>query len=244
LYIFPILKQLPIFGLSASRDWLWAFDMSPAYIGYGIIVGPVVNASILLGAVIGWGVLSPLAKYNGWAPGPVSDWDNGSRGWILWVGMGLLLGDTLIGLGWITFKPLLRHVWHELGARHYQRNRHPSPATVEHDRLLTDDTNPPHLEGNRKADSIQDDNWPRASLVTTPLVVRTSIALLVLYLASLSIAFRELVTTLATIFSVLLVPFACFISMRSFGETDYGASLAIGTSLACLLLLVNLIAEH
>lgn len=53
---------------------------------------------MLVGAIVGWGILSPVAKHKGWAPGPVNDWDNGSRGWIVWVGMGLILGDSAIGL--------------------------------------------------------------------------------------------------------------------------------------------------
>jgi uncharacterized oligopeptide transporter (OPT) family protein len=58
-----------------------------------MIIGPGINTYVLIGSVIGWGILSPLAKYNGWAPGPVGDWENGSRGWILWVGIGTLKGS-------------------------------------------------------------------------------------------------------------------------------------------------------
>lgn len=36
-----------------------------------------------LGMVTGWAILSPLAKLNGWAPGPVSSSTNGARGWIV-----------------------------------------------------------------------------------------------------------------------------------------------------------------
>ncbi|KAH8595341.1 hypothetical protein B0O99DRAFT_686767 [Bisporella sp. PMI_857] len=95
--LLPVLRRVPIFGLTAAKDWLWAFDLSPAYIGYGIITGPTINVSILLGAIIGWGILSPVAKHKGWANGPVFGFDNGSRGWILWVGIGLILEDTIIG---------------------------------------------------------------------------------------------------------------------------------------------------
>jgi hypothetical protein len=72
-YFLPILRRVPLFGLTAANEWLWAFDLSAVYIGYGIIIGPSVSAYIALGAVIGWGILSPVAKHNGWAPGPVDD---------------------------------------------------------------------------------------------------------------------------------------------------------------------------
>jgi uncharacterized oligopeptide transporter (OPT) family protein len=36
--------------------------------------------SMLLGAIIGFGILSPVAKAKGWAPGPVSDSQTGGSG--------------------------------------------------------------------------------------------------------------------------------------------------------------------
>lgn len=54
--------------------------MSPAYIGQGIIMGLPTTLSMLLGAILGWGILAPLAMANGWAPGEISDWKAGGRG--------------------------------------------------------------------------------------------------------------------------------------------------------------------
>jgi hypothetical protein len=61
---------------------------------------------------------------NGWAPGSVGDWENGSHGhgsfgWC----MGLILGDTIIGLGWITLKPLLLRAWAAAAAYAYARRQ-------------------------------------------------------------------------------------------------------------------------
>ncbi|KAH7322925.1 hypothetical protein B0I35DRAFT_407341 [Stachybotrys elegans] len=61
----PTLYSVPIFGHYASSNWLWAFDLSPAYVGYGIVLGPAVNIHVLLGGVLGWGILSPMAKRRG-----------------------------------------------------------------------------------------------------------------------------------------------------------------------------------
>jgi uncharacterized oligopeptide transporter (OPT) family protein len=55
---------------------------------------------MLLGAIVGWGILSPLARSRGWAAGDVGDWDDGSRGWIVWIGLAALLADALVKLGW------------------------------------------------------------------------------------------------------------------------------------------------
>jgi hypothetical protein len=48
--------------------------------------------------VVGWAFLSPLAKFEGWAPGPVGDMSTGSRGWILWVSLAIMCADSLVSL--------------------------------------------------------------------------------------------------------------------------------------------------
>lgn len=54
--------------------------------------------SMNAGMLVGWGILSPLAKLNGWAPGPVGSMANGSRGWILWVSLAVMCADSLVSL--------------------------------------------------------------------------------------------------------------------------------------------------
>ena len=108
-YFIPQLHHLPIFGLPLARNWLWTLNPSPAYIGQGIIMGPAITLHMLLGAIIGWGMLSPLAKSKGWAPGPIKDWTTGSKGWIVWVSLAIMLADSVISLGWLTLRPLLIH---------------------------------------------------------------------------------------------------------------------------------------
>lgn len=48
--------------------------------------------------LVGWAVLSPLAKHSGWAPGPVGDMTTGSRGWILWISLAIMCTDSLVSL--------------------------------------------------------------------------------------------------------------------------------------------------
>jgi len=50
------------------------------------------------GMVFGWAILSPLAKLEGWAPGPVGDMSTGSRGWILWVSLAIMCADSIVSL--------------------------------------------------------------------------------------------------------------------------------------------------
>jgi OPT family oligopeptide transporter len=62
---------------------------------------------MLLGALLGWGILAPLAKAKGWAPGEIGDWKTGGRGWILWVSLGIMLADCLVGLCVVTLRTIL-----------------------------------------------------------------------------------------------------------------------------------------
>lgn len=48
--------------------------------------------------IVGWGILSPLSHYKGWAPGPVGDMTTGARGWILWTALAIMVADSVVSL--------------------------------------------------------------------------------------------------------------------------------------------------
>jgi len=84
-------------GLPAATKWGWSLRPSLGYVGQGLvgsnisfiltfslpgmIMGPRTGVSLLTGAVVGWAVLGPTVQMVGWAPGPVSDWQTGARGY-------------------------------------------------------------------------------------------------------------------------------------------------------------------
>ncbi|CAN8103277.1 unnamed protein product [Discula destructiva] len=109
-YFFPILRELPIFGTTAATTWLWTLNPSLAYVGQGIIMGPATTLHMLLGAIIGWGILSPLAHNKGWAPGKINDWETGSKGWIVWTSLAIMLADAVVSLGYLAFRPFLHRI--------------------------------------------------------------------------------------------------------------------------------------
>ena len=61
--------------------------------------------------LVGWGVLSPLAKLSGWAPGPVGDMSSGARGWILWISLGIMCADSLISLVPVVMEYATDLIW-------------------------------------------------------------------------------------------------------------------------------------
>lgn len=95
--LFPVVFAVPVFDVFSANlaaDWLWTFSPSLSYVGQGIIMGGPTTLSMALGMVVGWGVLSPLSKTKGWAPGNVSSSTDGARGWILWVALAIMVRSS------------------------------------------------------------------------------------------------------------------------------------------------------
>ncbi|KAJ2522965.1 OPT super, partial [Coemansia sp. RSA 2049] len=105
-HFFPIVSALPVFGTRLSHEWAWNLMPSLSYAGQGIIMGLPTCVWMLVGSIVGWGMLSPLAKNEGWAPGPVSDWKDGSRGWILWISLAVMISESVVSLGLVGAKEL------------------------------------------------------------------------------------------------------------------------------------------
>ncbi|KAH9916497.1 OPT oligopeptide transporter protein-domain-containing protein [Amylocystis lapponica] len=97
-YFFPVVFSIPLFGSYLADNWLWTFTPSLSYIGQGIIMGFPTTLSMNLGMLVGWGILSPIAKHAGWAPGAVGDMSTGARGWILWVSLAIMCADSIVSL--------------------------------------------------------------------------------------------------------------------------------------------------
>lgn len=91
--------------------------------GGGVVTNSVVVASITLVVIItqefhtpssvvvrapGYGILGPMARRKGWAPGAITDWKDGATGWILWVSLAIMLGDSLTSLSLLLIRSGLR----------------------------------------------------------------------------------------------------------------------------------------
>jgi uncharacterized oligopeptide transporter (OPT) family protein len=98
-------KYLGVGALATAAAWGFKLYTGPSLFGAGFLMGPRVVLSLLFGAILGWGVLGPLAKYYGWAPGEIMSFGNGPRGWILWPGVALMVSEALmsLALSWKTF---------------------------------------------------------------------------------------------------------------------------------------------
>ncbi|KAH9863994.1 hypothetical protein J1614_009927 [Plenodomus biglobosus] len=227
-YFIPQLHDIPIFGLPLARTWLWTLNPSPAYVGQGIIMGPSTTLHMFLGSIIGWGVLSPLAKHKGWAPGPVSDWTNGSKGWIVWVSLAIMLADSLINLGWLIMRPILAigrsyypsfkqtfqaHTWKQLVTLDISTPQQYAPLNT------TTSSNPlsalkAHLAGTSEPDA------PPSHLISNRTTLIGLFLSLMLCIAAIHISFPNLIPLRLTLLSLLLALLLSIMGVRALGETD------------------------
>ncbi|XP_057950789.1 metal-nicotianamine transporter YSL3 [Malania oleifera] len=89
--------QFPTFGLKAWKQSFY-FDFSMTYVGAGMICSHLVNLSLLLGAVLSWGIMWPLiGQLKGdWFPATLPESSMKSlNGYKVFVSIALILGDGL-----------------------------------------------------------------------------------------------------------------------------------------------------
>ncbi|KAF2749294.1 oligopeptide transporter-like protein [Sporormia fimetaria CBS 119925] len=224
-YFIPQLHEIPILGLSLAENWLWTLNPSPAYIGQGIIMGPATTLHMLIGAVVGWGILSPLAKNKGWAPGPVSDWTNGSKGWIVWISLAIMLVDSLISLGWLILRPLIsivrayyptirdtlrEHTWAEIFSSRFSMEQGYTPLS---NHSSTDPTS------TIKHSDPEPDAPPHHLISTRTTTIGLILSLLICIL-SIHISFPSLIPLPQTLLALALALLLSIMGVRALGETD------------------------
>ncbi|KAJ1273448.1 hypothetical protein BS78_06G281300 [Paspalum vaginatum] len=89
--------SFPTLGLEAYRQKFF-FDFSATYVGVGMICPYLVNASVLLGGVVSWGIMWPLieSKKGDWYPADLKPSSlRGIVGYRVFVSIALILGDGL-----------------------------------------------------------------------------------------------------------------------------------------------------
>jgi OPT family oligopeptide transporter len=242
-YFFPILRNLPIFGLTLAESWLWTLNPSLAYVGQGIIMGPATTLHMFLGAVVGWGILSPLAKSKGWAPGPVNDWESGSKGWIVWVSLAIMLADSVISLGFLTWRSLVvyglpyidtaRRMIRRDGWKGVIQSRL-SGSTNGYARISggepmafpstsTSDIVDPMVSQrsfNEEIKDLPDVDAPPEHLVSDRVVWIGLLASIIFCIVCISVTFGASVPFYAIVMAVLMALILSIMGVRALGETD------------------------
>lgn len=92
----------------------FALDPSLLMVGIGVLIGPRAGLSLLLGALLAWGVLAPLVISHGLVDpgvaGATASWFGGLVNWMLWPGVTLMVAAALTSLAssWRSLLPQRR----------------------------------------------------------------------------------------------------------------------------------------
>ncbi|GAA5962691.1 hypothetical protein JCM21900_006785 [Sporobolomyces salmonicolor] len=222
-FAFPVLYAIPIFdiGFHAAHDWLWWFTPSFSYIGQGIIMGFPTTASMNLGMLCGWAILSPLSHYSGWAPGPVSSSVNGARGWILWPALAIMCAESVMSLGLVAvsaLKPWFRHrtasaLFVSSEAALHRRDSFDSVSST------ASSAQPAPIEEDLRAE----DEPPLQLVLVGVALSCISCVVLVAYVFG-----EDGIRWWATIVALILASAFSILGVRALGETDLNPVSAIG----------------
>jgi OPT family oligopeptide transporter len=246
-YFIPILHQVPLFGLSASTRWFWNINISPAFVGQGIITGLAISAHMMLGAIVGWGVLSPLAKAEGWAPGEPADWETGSRGWTVWVSVAALLADCFVKLFWYGGRLVVRYgrstlntLWQYLRGKPVSKTTNYSPipqndaeASQSQDEADAEETaDMDHTLNNPPQNSVQSStntpDPPYSSLIPFQITLLALLLSITFCIVSVKFTLGPFMPVWTLLLAILLAMLFSIMAVQSVGETDINPVGAIG----------------
>lgn len=199
-------------------------------------MGPSTCMHMLFGAVLGWGILSPLAKARGWAPGPVDSWDDGSKAWIVWVSLAIMLADSLVSLGWLVIKPVVSRaprwiaILRSTRAGQWIAVRLVSSGSHEHSYInysALDSGNNEVAHENLDGVHVQvtthteeDEDAPPSQLISTRTVVILLPLTLILNVVCMHYAFGDIISPWLSSLATLLAVLLSIMGVRALGETD------------------------
>ena len=223
-YFLPILHKLPIFGTYLAQTWVWTLNPSPAYVGQGIIMGPATTVHMFLGAVVGWAVLSPLAKRKGWAPGEVNDWETGSKGWIVWISLAIMLADAVVNLGWLLLRPAIMHGpdWLASAKGHFRSSSSWQDFFLLRTQVQYSALDQDVISHTKSRQTISDppEDAPPHHLVSYRMVAILLPLTLILCVVCIHVTFGEYIPIHLNILSLLLSLVLSIMGVRALGETD------------------------
>ncbi|KAM3446064.1 hypothetical protein MY3296_010028 [Beauveria thailandica] len=228
-YFFPVLRNIPVFGTAAAQMWLWTLNPSLAYVGQGIIMGTETTMHMALGAIVGWAILSPLAKYRGWAPGPVDDWDRGSKGWIVWISLAIMLVDAVVSLGYLATRSLFSRDSNLSMPALFDAVRRRSfgnflPGSRARYALLQrqDDNDSTEDEDDVPAHRAEqkDEDAPQNQRISNRAVFIGLLLSITLCIFTIHTVFGDMVPLHATVIAVFMALLLSIMGVRALGETD------------------------
>ncbi|CCG25381.1 Opt8 oligopeptide transporter [Candida orthopsilosis Co 90-125] len=224
-FFFPILKKVPIFGTSASKDYMWDFQPSPAYIGQGIIMGLPTVSYMLFGAIFGWGILAPLSKYMKWAPGPIDDWVSGGQGWILWVSLSIMVADSLVSFIVLSVKSVQDFI-----VDYRSRQESYTQALELQQSLINEAENRGSGDGDNNKPILNGGSLeiPKQFLISNKVALIGTLGSTILCVVTIRIIFGKLIPIYASLTAIILAMLFSVLATRTLGVSDINPVSGIG----------------
>jgi uncharacterized oligopeptide transporter (OPT) family protein len=164
-------------------------------------MGLPTTLSMLLGCLVGWGILSPMAYFSGWAPGPINDWKTGSKGWILWISLGVMIAESIVSLVVVLIRAIVK-TW-------CQHNYNSSEDLVER-------------EGDEQ-------DAPESQRVSNTMTILGLVVSTVSCIYLVRIVFGpDVLPASMTLLAILVAMFLSILGVRALGETDLNPVSGIG----------------
>ncbi len=224
-YFFPVLYALPVFDPllfprhDAARTWGWWFTPSLSYVGQGCLMGLSTTVSMTAGAIVGWGVLSPLATHLGWATGKPLDGEDGAKGWIVWVSLAIMSSESLIGLLTLAVSHGAADLRSFFSGESRSNSRGRYAALPSSNGARAEPTEAAVEKEHEPPERLVPMKWVAAGVALS-----TVLAVVFIHLAFGYEGIAWWATVLAILFSALLAVLA----VRALGETDLNPTSGIG----------------
>uniref|UniRef100_A0A7N0V7H5 Metal-nicotianamine transporter YSL7 n=1 Tax=Kalanchoe fedtschenkoi TaxID=63787 RepID=A0A7N0V7H5_KALFE len=107
-------ESFPIFGLKAYANMFY-FDFSATYVGVGMICPYIINASVMIGGILSWGIMWPLInnRRGDWYSADLKDNDlHGLQGYKVFIAIAMILGDGFYNFFKVISRTIAGLVYH------------------------------------------------------------------------------------------------------------------------------------
>ncbi|KAG2710028.1 hypothetical protein I3843_04G006200 [Carya illinoinensis] len=208
--------NFPTFGLKAFDNRFY-FDFSATYVGVGMICPYLINISLLVGAVLSWGIMWPLidARKGSWYPAELSSSSlHGLQGYRVFIAIAMILGDGLY-----NFFKVLSHTLYGL----YHQLSNKDPGTV----IPLSGRSPPELPP-----SLSYDDQRRTALflkdqIPTWLAVAGYVTIAIISVVTLPHIFNQLKWYYIVVIYII-APTLAFCNAYGCGLTDWSLASTYG----------------
>ncbi|KAF9926367.1 hypothetical protein FBU30_004031 [Linnemannia zychae] len=226
-YFFPVISTVPIFDwlsgmtVTVASTWQWFLTPSLSYVGQGVIMGFPTTASMLLGCVVGWGILSPIVTKKKWVTGPVGSSTTGARGWILWISLGVMIAEAVISLLGVIVLSFIAHY----RRRTREKRRAERRAALEASAAQTG----ADIDAFSIEEDLDDQDAPIDQLVPLKIWVCGLILSSALCLLLIWVVFKDQhMPVYATLLAIVLGCILSVLGVRALGSTDLNPVSGIG----------------